>query len=235
VLAAVLFDWGGTLVEFAWDDELLAAGHRAGLEAIGRGDEAAELTRRFAAEKLPSLQAPGAAEAIDYQAELRELLGPVSDTELDRFVDAEHEAWRPARALVGGAHALLESLADRNLRLAVVANSWPEPPRLVRRELDQLGIAERVDEIVLSGEVGARKPAAAIFERALSALGVDALDALFVGDRLRDDVEGAAAVGMTTAQALWFRADEAAGEVEPDFLAFTPADVLIAARQLLEE
>ena len=30
---------------------------------------------------------------------------------------------------------------------------------------------------------------------------------------------------MTTVQALWFRADDAPG-IEPDFMAFTPMDVL---------
>ena len=36
------------------------------------------------------------------------------------------------------------------------------------------------------------------------------------------------AVGMTTVQALWFRADDTSGAIEPDFLAFTPMDVLNA-------
>ena len=228
--AAVLFDWGGTLMQFEWDDDLLAAGHHAGLAAIGRKDEADEFTARFVEETLPRLQPPA-----DYAAELRALLGPLGHDELDRFLDAEHAAWRPARALVGGAHALLEALRDRGHRLAIVANTWPEPARLVRRELKELGIAARVDAIVLSGDVGVRKPDAAIFERALAELGdPDPLDALFVGDRLVDDVAGAAAVGMTTAQALWFRADDAPSEAEPDFLAFTPADVLIAAKRLAD-
>jgi HAD superfamily hydrolase (TIGR01549 family) len=231
VFQAVLFDWGETLVHFEWDDELLAAGHAAGLEAIGRGEEAEAFTERFRAERLPALFAEGAAEQIDYAEELRALLGGVGDDELDRFLDAEHVAWRPARALVGSAHALLETLRGRNLRLAVVANTWPEPARLVRREIEELGVAERVDRIVLSGEVGVRKPAAEIFERALAELGIDPLEALFVGDRLSDDVAGAAAVGLSTAQALWFRADED-GDVEPDFLAFTPADVLTAVKRL---
>ncbi len=232
MLEAVLFDWGNTLVHFEWDDDLLAAGHTAGLEALGRGEEAAAFTRRLAAERLPALRAPGAAEHLDYAAELRGLLGPVTDEEVDRFLDAEHAAWRPARALVGSAHALLETLRDRGLRLAVVANTWTEPPRLVRRELEELGVAERVDVIVLSGEVGARKPDAAIFERALAALGADPLAALHVGDRLRDDVAGAAALGIATAQAVWFHADDSPADVEPDFLAFTPADVLTAVARL---
>ncbi len=237
MLEAVLFDWGGTLLQFEWDDELLAAGHAAGLAALGRGEEAEAFTRRFADEKLPALRALGAAEQLDYTAELRELLGPVSDDELDRFLDAEHAAWRPARALVGSAHALLEALRDRGLRLAVVANTWPDPPRLVRRELEELGVAARVDAIVLSGEVGVRKPAPAIFERALADLETDPLEALFVGDRLLDDVAGAAALGMMTVQALWFRAEDPSGtvrseSVEPDFLAFDPTDVLAAVKRL---
>ncbi len=85
---------------------------------------------------------------------------------------------------------------------------------------------------MLSGEVGARKPGPAIFEAALDALGVDAGAALFVGDRLVDDVAGAAAVGMTTVQALWFRVDDGPATAEPDFLAFTPVDVLAAVREL---
>jgi putative hydrolase of the HAD superfamily len=232
VLEAVLFDWGGTLMQFDWDDELLAAGHRAGLEAIGRGSEAAEFGARFRRETLPGLLEPDAPGRLDYSAELRELLGPLSDEELDRFLDAEHAAWRPGRSLVNSAHALLDSLRGRGLRLAVVSNTWPEPPRLVRRELDDLGVASRVDAIVLSGEVGVRKPDPAIFATALESVGVDAEAALFVGDRLRDDVQGAAAVGMMTAQALWFRADDGAEDVEPDVLAFTPMDVLNVVRRL---
>ena len=101
----------------------------------------------------------------------------------------------------------------------------------MRRTLEELGVAERVDRIVLSGEVGVRKPAPGIFEQALAQLGLDPLEAVFVGDRLVEDIAGAAAVGMSTVQALWFRADEDGG-TEPDFLAFTPADVLTAVKRL---
>jgi putative hydrolase of the HAD superfamily len=74
--------------------------------------------------------------------------------------------------------------------------------------------------------VGKRKPHPEIFGRALDALGVDPEAALFVGDRLYEDVRGAGEVGMTTVQALWFRADENPDGGEPDFMAFTQMDVL---------
>jgi putative hydrolase of the HAD superfamily len=224
---AVLFDWGNTLVQFTWDDELLAAGHRAGLAAAGIDADADELTRRFHAEVLPRM-VPGE----DYGEILRGLLGELSDNQVERFVDAEHETWRPGHALLAGAHALLDALRGRGLRTGIVANAWPEPGRVLRRDLEAFGVAGRVDVAVFSTDVGVRKPDPRIFEAALDALGVDAIDAVFVGDRLVDDVQGAAELGMATVQALWFRADDTPAAVEPDFLAFTPMDVLNAVRRL---
>jgi putative hydrolase of the HAD superfamily len=98
-----------------------------------------------------------------------------------------------------------------------------------------MGVAERLDFSVFSSEVGMRKPHPAIFERALAALGVEPQRALFVGDRLYEDVRGAGELGMTTVQALWFRADEHPEGREPDFQAFTQMDVLNVVRRLLHE
>ena len=52
---------------------------------------------------------------------------------------------------------------------------------------------------------------------------------MFVGDRLDSDIRGAGELGLVTVQALWFAADEARGRPEPDFMAFTPMDVLTRA------
>lgn len=79
---------------------------------------------------------------------------------------------------------------------------------------------------MLSCEVGKRKPHRAIFERALDELGVEAHETLHVGDRLYHDVGGAAALGIATVQALWFRADDDAEGPAPDHEAFTMFDVL---------
>jgi putative hydrolase of the HAD superfamily len=225
VLEAVLFDWNNTLVQFTWDDDLLVAGHGAALAAIGRDDDG--FTKRYR-EVVLERATPG----DDYGELLRELLGDLADEEVDRFVDAEHEVWRTAYAVLGSAHALLEALRGRGLKTAIVANTWPEPARLLRADIRALGFADLVDVCVFSSEAGASKPDAAIFMRALDQLDVDPLDAMFVGDRLVDDVQGAASVGMTTVQALWFHADDDTSGIEPDFMAFTPMDVLNAARRL---
>ena len=140
--------------------------------------------------------------------------------------------WTPAHALLGSAHALLEALRGRGLRLAVVANGWPEPARLTRRRISELGVGERVDAVVLADEIGWRKPDPRIFSAALSVLGVGAAEALHVGDRLDADVRGAAGAGLTTVQALWFSADSGSADLEPDFAAFTPMDVLNVTQRL---
>ena len=67
----------------------------------------------------------------------------------------------------------------------------------------------------------------------LAALEVAPERTLFVGDRLYEDVRGAGELGMTTVQALWFRADEHPDGGEPDYQAFTQLDVLNIARRLV--
>jgi putative hydrolase of the HAD superfamily len=137
----------------------------------------------------------------------------------------------PAQVLHGTTHALLDSLRDRGLKLGLVSNAF-DPGWLLHRDLEQMGLARRLDFSVFSSEVGMRKPHRAIFERALAALEVEAERTLFVGDRLYEDVRGAGELGMTTVQALWFRADEHPDGREPDHQAFTQIDVLNIANRL---
>ena len=229
MLEAVLFDWGDTLMRWEFDLELLAAGHVAGLRAIGRAPAAA-VTDRFREAYLPKFFAEGVIEEVEYPAEVRALLAEcgidVGDDELRAFLEAEHAAWGPARQLAATTHALLEVLRDRGLKLGLVSNAI-DPPDLLHRDLADFGVAERLDVAVFSSEVGRRKPDPAIFRRALDALGVAPENALMVGDKVAIDIAGAKALGMKTCQALWFVADEIE-EPEPDCRAFTQMDVLTA-------
>jgi putative hydrolase of the HAD superfamily len=234
VLEAVLFDWGDTLMRWAWEPALLDAGHAAGLGAVGR-EPLPELSARFRDDYLPLLWQPGTLEEVEYPVLVRRLLDEsgieLTDDELERFLEAEHDAWQPARSLASTTHALLESLRGLGLKTGLVSNAI-DPPGLLHRDLEEFGVAERLDVAVFSSEVGWRKPHPAIFERALERLGVEAGSTLFVGDTLATDIAGANALGMHTCQAVWFRADEDAGAPEPDYQAFTQMDVLTVVRRL---
>jgi putative hydrolase of the HAD superfamily len=236
VLDAVLFDWGDTLMRWSPSDDMLEAGHAAGFAAIGR-EPSPGITDRFRDAYLARFFAPGVIEEIEYPAEVRALLAEfgveVGGEELTRFLAAEHAAWAPAHQLADTTHALLETLRERGYKLALVSNAF-DPPDLLHRDLETLGVAERLDTALFSSELGARKPDPTIFREALERLGVAPERALFVGDTLATDIAGAAALGMKTCQALWFRADSD-DEPEPDFRAFTQMDVHTIVRRLGRE
>jgi putative hydrolase of the HAD superfamily len=236
VIEAVLFDWGETLVHWEWSLEVLELGHSAGLRAIGL-EPRPDLAVRFAETYLPLFDAPGMLEEIGYAGIVGRLLADAGvdadDAQIGRFVEAEHEAWFPQHQLDSTTHALLEALRGRGLKLGIVSNAF-DPPDLLRRDFDRLGITERVDAAVFASEAGVRKPHPAIFRRALDELGVAADRTLFVGDSLRMDIGGAAALGMRTCQSVWFRADDDLPAPEPDFQAFTQMDVLTAVNRLSE-
>jgi putative hydrolase of the HAD superfamily len=240
MLRAVLFDWGDTLFHFAYDEDLLAAGWEAGLATLERDglpgpDETAAVFRE---RYLPLLFVPGSVEEVEYPELVRDLLGSfgveLDDAELDRFLAAEHAAWKPARMVGTHTHALLDSLRERGLLTGLVSNAF-DPGWLLHQDLADMGLAERLDAAAFSSEVGKRKPHPAVFEATLSQLAVEPEEALFVGDRRYEDVRGAKELGMTTVQALWFRADDDERGLDPDFEAFTAMDVLNVVRRLTGE
>jgi len=98
------------------------------------------------------------------------------------------EAWRPFPDV----EPVLSDLEARGVRLGVISN-WDS--RLVAI-LRDLGLARRMACVVVSAQVGVRKPDPGIFRHALEAAGVAARDAAHVGDVVRDDVEGARAAGL---------------------------------------
>ena len=109
---------------------------------------------------------------------------------------------------------LLRGLTRRH-RLAVVSNFDYTPT--VRHILEREGVADLFETVVVSDEVGWRKPKPVIFELALRRLGLRAGEALFVGDRTDADVAGAQGVGMASA---WINRDASAlpeGMTPPEF------------------
>jgi putative hydrolase of the HAD superfamily len=86
----------------------------------------------------------------------------------------------------------LRDLRERGVAL-VIASDWDcSLPEWLR----PTGIAELVDGVVTSAEVGAAKPDPAAFERALELVGTRPEDAWHVGDSLVEDVEGARRAGV---------------------------------------
>jgi FMN phosphatase YigB (HAD superfamily) len=211
VLEAVAFDYRDTLAEFRWDDGLWRSGVEALVAAAGgdpaRAGQVGEgLRRRFTRGDAggAELDYPGAVAAA-----LSEAGVDASATAVRRGIEAEFRAWAPARHVHPDTPALLDRVRALGLRAAVAANTF-DPPGLFRAELDGQGIGGRVDAVVLSCEVGVRKPHPRFYAAVLAALGAAPGAVMFVGDTFADDVRGPAEAGMQTCLSTWYRKDQEA-------------------------
>ena len=190
---AVLLDALGTLVElkppaprlrrllresgFEVTEEQAAAGFMAEISYYldhhldGSDRERLERLRdRCADEMLRALDVPG----LDHATARRAMLGALEFTAYPDVLPA------------------LEELRERGLRVVIASNWDCSLPDWLR----PTGILELVDGVVTSAEVGAGKPSPRVFERALGVAGVEPSEALHVGDKVDNDVEGAAAAGV---------------------------------------
>ncbi len=86
----------------------------------------------------------------------------------------------------------VNALQSYGYRVGTIANAR----HLVMARLHHTDLLERFDAITYSEEVGYKKPDARIFEVALGRMSVSAEQAVHVGDRLREDVQGAQAYGL---------------------------------------
>jgi putative hydrolase of the HAD superfamily len=64
------------------------------------------------------------------------------------------------------------------------------------RDIRHFGLDAYFDDYIFSTDVGLRKPHPKIFKIALSNLGVDAAEAMYVGNSIVQDIKGAKGVGM---------------------------------------
>jgi HAD superfamily hydrolase (TIGR01549 family) len=93
---------------------------------------------------------------------------------------------------------VLSRLRARGARLGVCSNFTHTPT--AQAVLARAGLLPLLDAVVISDEVGFRKPRPEIFRSALAGVGTRAEETLHVGDNLSADVGGATALGIP---AVW--------------------------------
>ncbi len=83
----------------------------------------------------------------------------------------------------------------RHFPLALVTDAQSA---YARGELNQVGLLEYFDPIVVSGDYGYRKPDKRLFDVALEGMGVAAEHTLYVGNDMHRDIYGAREAGLKT-------------------------------------
>jgi phosphoglycolate phosphatase len=204
---AALFDLDGTLVD-SLDDLTEAVNHM--LAGFGRPPLTAPSVRRLVGKGAHNL----VRRALETESEEAIARG------IELFVAYNRAHVADKSALYPGIREVLQQLAENGIRLVVISNKHEVLCRLI---LEALGIG-RLFEIICGGDTFPEiKPSPLPLLRALELLGIDAREAVMVGDSI-NDVQAGQQAGVTTIACTWGYggAEEFA---EADHRAASPADV----------
>ena len=225
MIRAVLFDWGGTLTTFHSVDMLDAWKVAASVLAPDDTDRVAAALlaaeQEVWARTTSTLCSATTAEVLRNASAAVDL--PVDDVLHDRAVTSYLDHWAPTTVARPEAREVLHALRARGLRTGLLSNThWPREQH--ESWLARDGLLDLLDARVYTSDLDVVKPHEDAFRALLDAVGVDAHEAVFVGDRLWDDVYGAARLGMRT---VWIRNDEVPPyDVTPDATVDTLAELV---------
>jgi putative hydrolase of the HAD superfamily len=218
-IRAVFFDLGDTLfrlhqMDFARAHDQFARllSERLGLDDDAASSVTAEVTSRLRQTFRASQESGSTAEPSLAESALPHLSRFGADahwlaTALDEaFGQADIARWDPPP----GRSTEVRRFVDAGFRVAFVSNTLT-PPALMRRRLGEFGLLELAEAAVFSVEVGERKPGERIYRAALEALDIRPESAVFVGDRVREDVLGPQSLGMRAVLTHEFRHEDPAG------------------------
>lgn len=119
---------------------------------------------------------------------------------------------------IEGTLDMLEYLKP-NYSIVVISNGFSE---LQRHKINNAGLGSFIDKVILSDEVGVNKPHPAIFQFALEEVGVDANNAIMVGDNVHTDIAGAM---NSNIDQLWFNPKAEKADVSPTYTVTTLCEI----------
>ncbi len=146
--------------------------------------------------------------------------GTIADERLERSVAALHRECLPMAQALPGAQMVLERLRDRGVRLAVISNAAFAP--FVYWGLEAFDLLEHFEFCLVSADTGLRKPRRAMFQMALTRMGLEVSQAVHVGDDLKKDIVAANLHGLKT---VWLGGDTTLTSSQRE----APADLIAAS------
>jgi putative hydrolase of the HAD superfamily len=155
-----------------------------------------------------------------------DLLPDEGDTDPEALSDAYREKVADSLVAVEGVAGLLADLREE-YALGLLTNG---PTAAQRSKLDRFDWMDCFDAAVVTGDLDAGKPDERAFEAVLAELGVEPDEAVYVGDDVEADVEGARNAGLYAIQVVFEDGPdphpEADAHVERDSLAAELPEIL---------
>ena len=125
---------------------------------------------------------------------------PPQDPRVVEAVEAYFSAFVDNARPLPGTADMLAALKPR-YRLGLLSNLTHGPA--ARRILDHLNLASFFDVLLVSGDLGYRKPHPQVFRSLIDAMELPPASILFVGDDPRTDVQGSFRAGMRPVQTVY--------------------------------
>ena len=201
-----LFDLGGTLISFEnnpWD-ELGMQGCTNGsvyLKETTGVEVAPEILWKKLYDSIENMIAAPTQNLIEVDlkkmvAETIKSLGvDVTDGIPAKFIEAYYKPITEQVTLIDGSVEILTKMKKAGMTIGLVSNTV-FPPQYHLDEMERFGILEFFDYTLFSADLGIRKPNKDIYKKALDMGGADADKAIFIGDRLIEDVGGPQSIGI---------------------------------------
>ena len=119
-----------------------------------------------------------------------------------QLTDDHDRLTRQNLELYPDAEASIRWAAERFQVTGIITNG---PSDVQWGEVRQVGLENRVDRVIVAGDIDAFKPDPRIFEAALEGLGIPPQDTVFIGNSADHDAAGAIRAGWS---AIWLNRDE---------------------------
>ncbi len=146
-------------------------------------------------------------------------VGP-EDPRIAATVEAYFSAFYDHCHLIPGTEDLLTKLKG-NYRLGLLSNFTHGPAAW--EIIDRLGLRPFFEVVLISGDLGYRKPHPLVFERLVDGLGVSTDRIAFVGDDMEPDILGAARAGLKPVLSTYIRDQKM--PLVPGLVAYEPQDL----------
>ncbi len=220
-IRAVVFDYGNTLIEFAAAQidycdgrfgEYLSRTYgpldRGAFDALRHADRRAPYQGQFRENKLDTICA-ATVRALYHREPTAEELAAMARLRREAFV----ECIRAEAEVIALVRRLRQRYATGLLSNYPCSDS-------IHQSLVSTGLADHLDAVVVSADVGHVKPHPLPFTTVLDRLGVEPARAIYIGDNWLGDVQGAKRIGMKVAYITQYdtpeKFDRQPGDHDPD-------------------